>query len=801
MRDAIGDPSSQAAAPDDTHGTLLRAILSALPDPLAVVESRAGPGGRREWRIVDANDAAAAHVGIPRDRLVGARFGEVLPEHVEEDERRMARVLETGAVERFEVQRRGRTSLVTVFRVDGRAVGRSAVDVTEQHRVEAATRAALRAERDALEANEVERERTEHLLREQLAVQDQLAKVAACVPGVVCSYRVLPDGRASMPFSAPGIEDLYGVPQDVLAEDMSPMYAHVHPEDVQRLVASIDAARRAMSRWHCEWRYVHPYKGLRWIEGRSYPVAEPGGATLWHGYVVDVTDRKLADVELRRLAAAVEQTPAAIMITDAGGIIQYANPAFERVSGWSRAEVAGKRANLLKSGRHDAAFYRDMWSTISAGRVWKGRIVNRARDGRTFTEDAVIAPVVDDAGAIRNYVAVKRNVTDELGLQEALAQSQRLDSVGRLAGGIAHDFNNILTVILSCADAIRDELGAQPPQVREDLEEIRSAAVRAAELTRQLLTFARRQPIEPVPLDLNRVLAGSERLLRRVLGEDLRLQVGTQPDLWAVRADPGQLEQVVLNLAVNARDAMPEGGVVSIEAANVVAGGDDPLPFPDMEPGGYVRLVVTDSGSGMTEEVRARAFEPFFTTKGPGGGTGLGLSTVYGIVKQSGGFIRVESAPGRGSTFEIFLPRTLERPREAAERVRPAAEGGTETVVLVEDDPQVRAVAARALLASGYRVLVASGADDALHVAETEPGHIDLLVTDVVMPGVGGKPLAEEFARRRPGAGVLFVSGYAESAITRGGAVQPGVRFLPKPFTPADLVAKVRSVLDEDRSG
>jgi two-component system cell cycle sensor histidine kinase/response regulator CckA len=500
------------------------------------------------------------------------------------------------------------------------------------------------------------------------------------------------------------------------------------------------------------------------------------------------------------LAAAVEQAPASIMITDAAGVVQFVNPAFEAVSGWTRTEIVGRGANVLKSGRHDEAFYRELWRTIRRGEVWKGRMVNRARDGHLFTEDAVITPVLDDGGTIRSYVAVKRDVSDELVLKEALCQAQRLEGIGLLAGGIAHDFNNVLTVILSCAEALREELaagGTPGPRAREDVEEIHAAAARAADLTRQLLTFARRHPIEPVPLDLNGVLRRSERLLRRVIGEDVRLRVSLQDDLWAIRADPGQLEQVVLNLAVNARDAMPDGGAFVIETSNVVAERSHQHLLPGLSPGAYVRLSARDDGAGMTEEVRARAFEPFFTTKPPGEGTGLGLSTVYGIVKQSSGHIRVESAPGQGTSFELWFPRTAEAPRDPAAPRAAAPGGGTETVVLVEDDAQVRAVAERALVASGYRVLVAGGADDALRVAASEPGPIHLLVTDVVMPGTGGKPLAEEFSRRRPLAGVLFVSGYAEGAVTREGALPPGLRFLPKPFTPADLVARVRAVLDE----
>jgi two-component system cell cycle sensor histidine kinase/response regulator CckA len=557
-----------------------------------------------------------------------------------------------------------------------------------------------------------------------------------------------------------------------------------------------------VSRWHNEYRYLHPTKGLRWIEGWADPTAEPDGSILWHGFLMDVTERKAieeerrrADEALRRLAAAVEQAPVSILITDGTGVIEYVNPAFERTTGYLAAEVLGQTPRMLKSGEHDPDFYRRIWETISAGEVWSGRIVNRAKGGVLFTEDAVIAPVKGAGGVVRNYVAVKRDITDQLKLQTQLFESQKLESIARLAGGIAHDFNNLLTVILGCTEVLRQDLASGMPANVDDVEEVRTAGERARELTRQLLAFARRQVIEPVSLDLTAMIRNSEKLLRRVLNEDIVLEVALQPDLWSVRCDPGQLEQILLNLVVNARDAMAHGGVLRIETSNQEVTDAQESLHSGISPGPYVRLAIHDSGIGMSPEVKARLFEPFFTTKPVGKGTGLGLATVHGIVKQSGGFIRAESEPGYGTTFEILLPRARDAgsaPRDV--EAIPARRGG-ETVLLVEDDPHVRSVTARTLLSDGYQVLVASNGIEALELVSSHRGPLDLLLTDVIMPGVDGRKVAEAIRSQWPDLRVLYVSGHAHDVLGDRGALDPGIDLLPKPYTPASLLARVGAAL------
>jgi signal transduction histidine kinase/CheY-like chemotaxis protein len=426
-------------------------------------------------------------------------------------------------------------------------------------------------------------------------------------------------------------------------------------------------------------------------------------------------------------------------------------------------------------------------------RATRAELVVRHRDGGWRTVEAVGRNLLEDP-AVGGVVVNARDATEQRRLEQRFHQGQRLESIGRLAGGVAHDFNNLLTVILGCTESLQRAALEQTPPRAEDVDDVIGAAERARDLTRHLLAFARKQVLAPVALDLNEVLRGSERLLRRVLGEDVELVVALAPDLWCVRCDPGQMEQVVVNLAANARDAMPRTGRLGLETANVRLGADD--SGGENAPGEYVRLVVRDTGSGLAPEVKAHLFEPFFTTKPTGRGTGLGLATVHGIVSQSGGFIRVQSEPGAGTAFELFFPRTHEVPAPPVATPRPRTTGGSEAVLVVEDDAHVREVTVRTLRAAGYRVLVASGAADALGVSDAELADVRLLVTDVVMPGLDGRQVAARLHRRREGLRVLYVSGYTQGAIADRDVLEPGSDFLAKPFTATALLAAVRELLD-----
>jgi two-component system cell cycle sensor histidine kinase/response regulator CckA len=517
--------------------------------------------------------------------------------------------------------------------------------------------------------------------------------------------------------------------------------------------------------------------------------------------ITDITERKLADQFQARLATAVEQASETIMITDTRGVILYANPAFEKSTGYTRAEALGQNPRLLKSGKQDNDFYRQMWETIGRGEIWSGHFINRRKDGRLYEEEATISPVRDTAGAVVNFVAVKRDVTRERQLEAQMHQAQKMEAIGQLAGGVAHDFNNILGVIIGYSDLLALDLAPDSP-LRSYVEEIQAAAGRASGLTRQLLLFSRKQKVEPVVLDLNEAVRDLDKMLRRLIGEHVEMTVTPGKELGHILADPGHVGQVLMNLVVNARDAMPNGGKLTIATANVTL--DEIRKRPDcrVAPGNYVMLTVGDTGMGMTPEVKARLFEALFTTKPAGKGTGLGLATCQTIVQQSGGCIDVESEAGRGATFKIYFPR-VDKPLETA--ARPARTGplprGRETLLLVEDEPSVRHLAAGVLETQGYTVLRANNGQEALNLVQSHKDlPIHLVVTDVVMPRMGGKMMAEWLKAAYPDLKVLFTSGYTDDDIAQQGVLEPGTAFLAKPYSPEALARKVRSVLDNDEN-
>jgi PAS domain S-box-containing protein len=509
----------------------------------------------------------------------------------------------------------------------------------------------------------------------------------------------------------------------------------------------------------------------------------------------DITERKQAEAELVRLAAAVEQTADSIVITDIEGNIQYVNPAFERITGYSKQETLGQNSRILKSGKTDKLVYRDLWETISRGEIWVGQLANRRKDGTLFEEHVTISPVRDNSGRIVNYIAVKQDTTLQTQLETQLRQSQRLEAVGQLAGGVAHDFNNLLVAINGYSELAMKRLD-DASTLKSYLEEIKKAGDRAANLTRQLLAFSRKQILEPKVLVLNDLVGDMCKMLGRMIGEDIELSTSLTSDLGTVKADPGQIEQIIVNLAVNARDAMQSGGKLMIETANVFLDDEYARKHQPTKPGQYVMLAVGDTGTGMDAETQARIFEPFFTTKEQGKGTGLGLSTVYGIVKQSGGFIWVYSEPGHGTTFKMYLPRVDAEKTTRVKSADEAVEYGSETILLVEDEEVVRKLAREVLESAGYEVMVAGEGEEATRLCIEHPQEIHLLLSDVVMPGASGTEVAARLSSLHPEMKVLFMSGYTDEAIVRHGVLDCRVKFLQKPFSPVSLCRKVRDVLD-----
>ena len=496
-------------------------------------------------------------------------------------------------------------------------------------------------------------------------------------------------------------------------------------------------------------------------------------------------------------AALVEKAPVGVYRSTPAGKFLSANAAVVRLLGYDSAVQVlqldmtrdvyadpAERQRLLDRDTYTDREYDDVEAT------WK------RKDGTPLNVQLSVRAVRNAAREVEYYETFVRDVTEQRLLQQQLVQAQKMEAVGRLAGGIAHDFNNLLTVISSYSDLLLEDLARDDPR-RDDVEQVRKAAEGAAALTRQLLAFSRQQVLQPRVVSLNVVVGDLRKMLQRVIGEDVDFATILAPDLRAVKADVGQIEQVLMNLAVNARDAMPTGGKLTVETTNVELDTDYTRTHHAAAAGHFVMLAVTDTGTGMDEATQAKIFEPFFTTKGPGKGTGLGLATVYGIVKQSGGFVWVYSEVGHGTSFKIYLPQVAEAAdAHRAQAPAPTMSRGTETVLVVEDAPAVRAVTRQVLERQGYTVIEAAGGDAALQLAAAHAGPIHLLLTDVVMPGLSGRQVAERLAIRRPEMRVLYASGYTDDSIVRHGILEEGIAYLQKPFTPESLARKVRTVLD-----
>ena len=550
--------------------------------------------------------------------------------------------------------------------------------------------------------------------------------------------------------------------------------------------------------------------GTETFEWWYYPLrADDGAITGAIGVAVDASDRKRVEDALREsdilLRQVLNALPVGAAVVNPSGDIILSNPASKRI--WASMVAPGaERYARAKGWWHDTGkrIAPEEWASVRA--VTQGQTsVNELIDIENFdgvrkTIKNSAAPIRDNAHRITGAVVINEDVTEVLRLQDQFLQAQKMEAVGHLAGGVAHDFNNLLTIINSYSEIIETRLPADSP-VQAMVREIIQAGQRAASLTRQLLAFSRKQVIEPRVLDLNAIVTDTAKMLQRLIGEDVTLNTVLEPELGRVRADPGQIEQVLINLAVNARDAMPQGGKLTIETRRAELDETYTQSHPHLKAGPYILLIVSDTGMGMDEATKAHIFEPFFTTKSPGKGTGLGLATVYGIVKQSAGHIAVDSKPGQGTAFKVYLPVVNDviapGKSQSSPKAFKAPPRGNETILLSEDEPTVRALVCHTLQTHGYTVLEAGQSDQALHMAEGYKGTIHLLVTDVVMPVMSGRQLAERLAAMRPAVKVLYLSGHTDDAMIRHGVLRAEMAFLQKPFTPNSLAAKVREVLDQ----
>jgi PAS domain S-box-containing protein len=529
------------------------------------------------------------------------------------------------------------------------------------------------------------------------------------------------------------------------------------------------------------------------LSARPVKVDGEPGSQVW---IRDVSQRKRSERALRRLAIAVEQAAEAIIITDIKGNIHYANPAFEQITGYSRKECIGKNQRILSSGEHDELFFNQMWETLKAGKVWTGNLVNRRKDGSLYEEEATISPIKDESGNIVNFVSVRRDVTKEVMLQKQLVWSQKMEAVGILAGGIAHDFNNLLQVILGYSQIIlqREELGEK---AKADIQRIASAGRNGAELVQRLLAFSRKAETHLRPVDVNPHAEQLKNILERTIPKMIQIKLLLGKNIATIKADPSQLDQILMNLALNASDAMPDGGTLTIETENVFLDNSYCQTHAGVLPGRYVSLGVSDNGFGMDNTTREHIFEPFFTTKETGKGTGLGLAMVYGIVKQHGGYITCESEPGQGTQFKIYFPAvdTPETvPATKPEEVIP--NGGTETILLVDDEAVLRDMGGEILGQAGYTVLNASNGAQALEIYMKERQRISLVILDLVMPGISGKRCLEELLKIDPTVKVIVASGLSVDSHSKTFIREGARRFVSKPYDVTHLLKTVRDVLD-----
>ncbi len=586
--------------------------------------------------------------------------------------------------------------------------------------------------------------------------------------------------------------ELFGYSQEqIITMNMRKLCGH--PEDQDGFLQEIDQQGFVRDR---EWK-------ARRSDGAERDCLFTGSVQRdEHGNIIglqcvirDVTEMKLAEKEHLRLVTAVEQAAETILITDTDGTILYANPAFEKVTGYSSKEAVGRNPRILKSGKHDMAFYKNMWETLTSGEVWRGHFINKKRDGELFEEDVAISPVKDEAGKIVNYVAVKHDVTTEVMLERRLRQAQKLEAIGTLAGGIAHDFNNILYAITGYSELTLDA-APEGSRLKSNVERILEAADRAADLVKQILTFSRQAEQEKQPIKVAPIVKEAFRFLRASIPTTIEMKQSIQPDLGVVMADATQIHQVLMNLCTNAAYAMAEtGGELMVSLDSFEVDTDFAAMHEGIVPGPFLRVVVTDTGHGMNPEILERIFYPYFTTKAHGEGTGLGLAQVHGIVKSHGGTITVESELGKGAAFQVYLPvfHGEDKPQEDA--AGPLATGH-ERILLVDDEQTLALMGEQILTSLGYQVATETTSKAALEVFSAEPDRFDLVITDLTMPGLTGLELGTQIMSIRPNVPVILCTGFSRE-ITDNEAKSLGIyAIVRKPINRNKMATTIRNALD-----
>jgi PAS domain S-box-containing protein len=766
--------AAQALAALDALGTA--ALLRGAFDEAAVGMAITTPDGR--WARVNA--ALCSALGRSEAELLGASHEVIThPDDLPEGRVLLGQVL-AGGLDHFHREKRylrpdGDIVWVTLSVAVVRDASGTPLyliaqiqDITERKRVETALRAS------------------------EARHQRQLANT----PGVMYQLVNRPDGTHAFTAVSDGVRQLFELDPAEVLRDPSVAFALVHPDDRAEFDASYAHASATLTPWRWEGRVVLPSGQVRRIQAAAQSARDPDGTVVCDGLLLDDTERHEAAVRLeaseQRYRSLFDQHPDAVIALDVEGRFESGNRACELLSGYRPGDLIGRPFTaVLAPGEAEAVIARFHASLEGAPQSYETAILHR--DGHRVAIAVTNVPIVV-AGAVTGVFGMIRDLTAQQALEAQLRQAQKMEAIGRLAGGIAHDFNNLLTAILSNAELAVAQLPEGP--ARQDVATIRGIAERAAVLTRQLLAFSRKHVIHARALDLSALVTETERLLRRTLSEDIALVVESSASPATVLADSSQLEQVLLNLAVNAGDAMPNGGTLTLRLGSVVADAAFANGHPGLRPGAYVTLDVADTGIGIPPELQARVFEPFFTTKEPGKGTGLGLSTVYGIVKQYGGYTAVRSTPGHGTTFTVFLPAHAGEPEAACTRPARHLPRGTETVLIVEDEETVRSSMRRILELHGYTVLEASHGAAALQLLAGRAERPDLVMTDLIMPVMGGRELIAELRSRGLASKIVVISGYDEEAALRGEPLPTGAGYLEKPFTLEGLLQTVRSAID-----
>ena len=746
-----------AAVLRETNELLSRTVASALD----AIITKSVDGTITSW-----NPAAETLLGYSRGEIIGKSILTLFPPaRVLEEADILKRICNGERVESFETTR---------LRKDGKEI-HLCVTISPIRDTEGNVIGASKIARDISKQKQAE----EILRTSERHLRQFIEEAPVCVAMFDRDMRYLAVSRRWIEDYGRGRHDLVGLTHYELHPDIPQRWKELHRRGLAGEILRGD-----------EDRWVHQDGTEGWLRWAIHPWHESSGDI--GGIIIsaeDITQRKVVEDTMRRQASLIDQAYDAVFVWEIGGTITFWNCGAEKMYGFSKAEAIGHSSQQLLAAA-PASLERCLGCLTQVG-GWEGELEHTRADGKRIVVESRMVQIAEGG---KSYVLeTNRDVTDKKLLEDQLRQSQKMEAIGRLAGGVAHDFNNLLGVILGSAELAAESTDLL--KIRRGLEQIRKAGERAANLTKQLLAFSRKQVLEPRVLDLNAKVADITEMLRRLVGEDVDVRTSLSSALWSVRVDPTQIEQILLNLAINARDAMPRGGNLTIETRNVEVDDTYSRSHASASPGQYVMIAVSDSGCGMDAETQARIFEPFFTTKKDG--TGLGLATVYGAVKQSGGYIWVYSEPRRGATFKIYFPRVAAAENTVNGEESPSSKAtGAGTILLVEDSEALRMVTREFLLLAGYTVKEASNGEEALNIARTHDGPIHLLLTDMVMPGMGGRELAKALAQFRPEMRVLFMSGYAANAIVSHGDLDEGASFLPKPFSRASLTNKVREVLN-----